>query len=101
VRLAQVVNEAAGSPEPGEAELRAVVADARAVRDAAGVDVGFAIRAIPRANDTRVVIGVVTPAGERADERLAFQRGAQGADRAAIAGAAVLLENLREGERTG
>ena len=37
------------------------------------------------------MIGVATPDGTHADERLAFQRGAQGADRAAIAGTAVLL----------
>ena len=57
--------------------------------------VGFAIHAIPRESDTRVLIGVATPDGTHADERLAFQRGAQGADRAAIAGTAVLLDVLR------
>jgi hypothetical protein len=71
--------------------------DARAVRAASGADVGFAIRAVARTSDTRVVIGIVTPEGEFSDERLAFQRGNQGADRAAIAGTAVLLEALRTG----
>lgn len=99
VRLAQVVNDLP-VPDPGadgdrDAAREATVEDARAVRAAAGADVGFAIRAIARASDTRVVIGIVTPHGDHADERLAFQRGAQGADRAAIAGTAVLLETLR------
>jgi nicotinamide-nucleotide amidase len=97
VRLAQVRNDAAGEESRRDAAL--VLADARAVRDAAGSDVGFAIRAVPRTSDTRVVIGIVTPEGEVADERLAFQRGNQGADRAAIAGTAVLLETLRSGSK--
>jgi nicotinamide-nucleotide amidase len=73
----------------------AVVAEAERVRAAAGAQVGFAVHAIPRESDTRVLIGIVTPDGSVADERLAFQRGTQGADRAAIAGTAVLLEALR------
>ena len=96
VHVAQVVN---GPPMAAnhDRDQVASIADARAVRDAAGTDVGFAIRAIPRESDTRVVVGIVTPDGERTDERLAFQRGAQGADRAAIAGTAVLLDVLRQG----
>jgi nicotinamide-nucleotide amidase len=82
------VHNGAGDPD-------AVVAEAERVRAAAGADVGFAIHAIPRESDTRVVIGIATPDGTGADERLAFQRGPQGADRAAIAGTAVLLEALR------
>ncbi len=77
-----------GSPD-------AVLEEAERVRAAAGTEVGFAIHAIPREIDTRVVVGVATPDGAHADERLAFQRGAQGADRAAIAGTAVLLDLLR------
>ena len=65
------------------------------MRAAAEADVGFAIHAIPRESDTRVLIGVATPDDTHTDERLAFQRGAQGADRAAIAGTAVLLDVLR------
>ncbi len=97
VRLAQVANEAAGEAPDRDGAL--ALADARAVREAAGSDVGFAIRAIPRTSDTCVVIGIVTPEGEVSDERLAFQRGNQGADRAAIAGTAVLLETLRSGSK--
>lgn len=90
VRLAEVHNDR------GDAD--GIVAEAERVRAAGGADVGFAIHAIGREADTRVVIGVVTPLGTHADERLAFQRGAQGADRAAIAGAAVLLELVRNPE---
>ncbi len=95
VRLAQVANEPVEEARDRDAAL--VLAEARAVRDASGADVGFAIRAMPRTSDTRVVIGIVTPDGATTDERLAFQRGNQGADRAAIAGTAVLLETLRGG----
>jgi hypothetical protein len=97
VRRAEVDN--AEDSLPGDAvtlEPAALVAEAERVRAAAGTDVGFAIRAINRGHDTRVLIGVATPDGARGDERLAFQRGAQGADRAAIAGTAVLLAALRE-----
>ena len=78
-----------------DGDTNAILEEAERVRAAAGAHVGFAIQAIPRERDTRVVIGVATPDGTHADERLAFQRGAQGADRAAIAGAAVLLDVLR------
>jgi hypothetical protein len=87
LRRAEVLNDD-GSPD-------AILEEAEHVRAAAGAEVGFAILAIPRESDTRVVIGVATPDGGHTDERLAFQRGAQGADRAAIAGTAVLLEILR------
>jgi nicotinamide-nucleotide amidase len=101
LRLAQVVNEPpAGAAEAADDRALAL-ADARAIRLAAGADVGFAIRALPRTSDTRVVIGLVTPWGETSEERLAFQRGNQGADRAAIAGTAVLLEALRAARPAG
>ncbi len=87
LRRAEVLNDD-GSPA-------ALLEEAERVRAAAGAEVGFAIQAIPRESDTRVLIGVATPDGARTDERLAFQRGAQGADRAAIAGTAVLLDVLR------
>ena len=77
----------------------AVLAEAERVRAAAGAQVGFAIHAIPGESDTRVLIGVATPDRTHTDERLAFQRGAQGADRAAIAGTAVLLDVLRAAAR--
>jgi hypothetical protein len=42
---------------------------------------------------------VVTPDGTHHVRRLAFMRGTQGADRAAINGAAVLLAQLRRSPR--
>ena len=72
-----------------------VATDAERVRTAAGADVGFALATVDRDVDTRVLVAVATPSGTQGHERLAFQRGAQGADRAAIAGAAVLLASLR------
>jgi len=76
----------------GQPELR----EAERVRAEAGAHVGLAIRATTDGNDTPVTVAVVTPAGRHAERRLAFQRGRQGADRAAINGAAVLLAFLRD-----
>jgi nicotinamide-nucleotide amidase len=76
----------------GEPELR----EAERVRAGAGADVGLAIHATADGNDTPVTVAVVTPTGRHAERRLAFQRGRQGADRAAINGAAVLLAFLRD-----
>ena len=97
VRRAEVL---AGEPGPegstpasdGEREL----AEAERIRTAAGADVGLAIRSGIQGNDTPVTVAVVTPEGRHAETRVAFQRGRQGADRAAINGAAVLLTVLRD-----
>jgi nicotinamide-nucleotide amidase len=86
---AEVLNDGASLEEA------VILEEAERVRGAAEAHVGFAIHAIPRESDTRVLIGVATPDDTHTDERLAFQRGAQGADRAAIAGTAVLLDMLR------
>jgi len=85
-----------GEPELREAELR----EAERVRTEAGADVGLAIHAGTEGNDTPVTVAVVTPEGRHVEKRLAFQRGRQGADRAALNGAAVLLTVLR-GTRRG
>jgi nicotinamide-nucleotide amidase len=74
-------------PDPMEA--------AEAARTAAGADVGLAVVAAGLLDDTDVVIAVATPDGGSVNHRVAFLRGRQGADRAAIAGAAVLLDLLR------
>jgi nicotinamide-nucleotide amidase len=79
-----------GEPGDGQPELR----EAERVRAEAGAHVGLAIHATTDGNDTPVTVAVVTPAGRHAERRLAFQRGRQGADRAAINGAAVLLAFL-------
>jgi len=90
VALAQVANDRRPVPDAA-----GVIADAEHIRETARADVGFAVATIAREVDSRVLVGIATPWGTRSDERLAFQRGAQGADRAAIAAAAVLLETLR------
>jgi nicotinamide-nucleotide amidase len=94
VRRAEVVAAATDKWTPsfqGELELR----EAERVRTEAGADVGLAIRVEPAGSDTAVHVGVVTPTGRHAERRLAFLGGRQGADRAAIAGAAVLQAFLR------
>jgi nicotinamide-nucleotide amidase len=88
--------DAATDPDADEATD---LAHAEHVRVAAGADVGVAVRAVAAGNDTAVHVAVVTPDGRHAERRLAFMRGSLGADRAAIASAAVLLGVLR-GPRT-
>jgi len=73
------------------------LAEAERVRGESGADVGLAIRARPGGDDTIVHVAIATPDGTHAERRVAFLRGTQGADRAAIAGAAALLAALREG----
>jgi nicotinamide-nucleotide amidase len=75
----------------GEVELR----DAERVRAEAGTEVGLAIHATEAGSDTPVTVAIVAPTGRHAERRVAFQRGRQGADRAALNGAAVLLTFLR------
>jgi nicotinamide-nucleotide amidase len=96
VRHAEVVGVDAGAPSrdpssDGELELR----EAERVRTEARADVGLALRTADAGNDLTVLVGIVTPSGRHAERRLAFQKGRQGADRAAIAAAAVLHAFLR------
>jgi len=94
VRRAEVVADDADgwtASLEGELELR----EAERVRSAAGADVGLAIRVEAAGQDTAVHVAVVTPTGRHAERRVAFLSGRQGADRAAIAGAAVLQAFLR------
>lgn len=72
-----------------------VVADAERIRTAAGADVGLAISGTAAGVEMPVDIGIATPRGTHRDRRVALLRGSQGADRAAIAAAAVLLGHLR------
>jgi nicotinamide-nucleotide amidase len=85
LRRAEVVDEARGGDAAG---------DATGIREAAGADVGLGVRVRPAGADLDVEIGIATPDGVRTERRLAFLRGSQGADRAAIAAAAVLLPAL-------
>ncbi|MDQ2964426.1 MAG: molybdopterin-binding protein [Chloroflexota bacterium] len=67
---------------------------AEAARETAGCDVGVAVRAAPRGEDTAVTVVVVTPQRTHTERRLAFLGGAQGRSRAALTAAAVLLAEL-------
>lgn len=88
--------EVLGDPgEPGD-RARDVVAEAERVRAHAGADAGLAIRGTPAGGSEMTVdIGIATPDGTHRDRKLALLRGSQGADRAAIAAASVLLTFLR------
>jgi molybdenum cofactor synthesis domain-containing protein len=66
------------------------------IRVAAAADVGLAVRAVPRGEDTAVSVSVRTPNGKRSERRLAFLGGSIGRSRAAMAAASVLLGALRE-----
>jgi nicotinamide-nucleotide amidase len=79
----------------GDAGPADAIGLAEAVSRAAGADVGLAVVTGVAGADTAVRVGVVTPETRHAERRVAFLRGNQAADRAAIAGAAVLLEVLR------
>ena len=87
-----------GNPAPdqvAEAEPDQV-AEAERVRAHASADVGLAIRGTPAGGSEMTVdIGIATPEGTHRDRKLALLRGSQGADRAAIAAASVLLAFLR------
>ena len=93
VRRSEVVPGGGGTSGKDEDGDRA---EAERIRAAAGADVGLAVRASAAGDDTAVHVAVVTPEGRHAERRLAFLRGSAGADRAAIAGAAVLLAFLRD-----
>ena len=75
----------------GEPELR----EAERIRAEAGVDTALAIRLEATGRDTIVHVAVVAPSGRHAERHSVFQGGRAGADRAAIAGAAVLRDFLR------
>jgi nicotinamide-nucleotide amidase len=67
---------------------------AQGAREAAGCEVGVAVRIAPRGDDTAVSVAVVTPRRAHRERRLAFLGGAQGRLRAALVAAGVLLAEL-------
>jgi nicotinamide-nucleotide amidase len=93
VRRSEVRSGESATAERDEARD---LADAERAREAAGTDVGVAVRASAAGNDTAVHVAVVTPDRRHAERRVVFLRGSVGADRSAIAGAAILLAVLRE-----
>jgi nicotinamide-nucleotide amidase len=96
VRRAEVLTGRAAAVESGDVSGAAGdLAEAERVRSEAAADVGLAIRATAAGEDTAVHIAVVTPDTRHTERRVAFLGGTGGADRAAIAAAAVLLPILR------
>jgi nicotinamide-nucleotide amidase len=92
--LGELRHAAVDNGDPGD-DGDALLGEADRVRRSVGADVGFVLDALAGEHEIRVRVAVQTPAGRHVDEKVAFQRGNQGPDRAAIAGAAVLLEVLR------
>ena len=76
-----------------EVDLARLADDARMK---AAADIGLAVRAVPRGEDTAVSVSVRTPDGNRSERRLAFLAGSIGRSRAAMSAASVLLNALRE-----
>ncbi len=96
-RLRRVESLALDEPEPAAtlAADQGLEAGARAVALLAGVEVGLAVVARARGNDTAVEIAIVTPAGAQHERRLGFLGGTQGRSRAALVASAALLRHLR------
>jgi nicotinamide-nucleotide amidase len=76
-----------------DVDLAGLAEDTRA---AAAADVGLAVRALPRGEDTAVSVSVRTPNGDRSERRIAFLGGSIGRSRGAMTAASVLLNALRE-----
>jgi nicotinamide-nucleotide amidase len=85
-----------GAPDAGDrsAARERVAATAERLREQHRTDVGCALEVLARGSDLRAFVGVATPGGTSVEARTVFQRGGMGADWAAIAAAAVLLESL-------
>ena len=78
-----------------------VEAEARAIAALSGTEIGLALGARPRGDDTAIEIAVATPAGVQRERHVGFLGGAQGRSRAALLAAATLLRRLRAIERAG
>jgi competence/damage-inducible protein CinA-like protein len=94
--LEGVLRTESATTEGDDGEVSDLTELAETVRLAAGSDVGLAVRAVPRGEDTAVTVTVRTPRGDRTERRLAFLRGTFGQGRAAMAAASVLLNALQE-----
>jgi nicotinamide-nucleotide amidase len=95
LRRAEVTGHAiAEVPETSDDE-DPMTSSARAVREAAGADVGMAVAARPRGGDTAVSVALALPDRTHRERRLAFLTGPQGRSRAALSAAAILLEQIR------
>ncbi len=79
----------------------AVETEARTIAALSGTDVGLALGAHPRGDDTAIEIGVALPSGVQRERHLGFLGGVQGRSRAALLASASLLRRLRAIERGG
>jgi len=70
---------------------------ARRAMSVGGADVGVAVRARPRGDDTAVSVVVVRPDGVHRERRLVFLGGANGRSRSALTAAAIVLARVRAG----
>jgi nicotinamide-nucleotide amidase len=68
----------------------------RRAREVGATEVAVGLRGRPRRGDTAVAVVVVAPDAIHRERRLVFLDGPQGRSRAGLAGAAVLLTQLRE-----
>jgi hypothetical protein len=95
---------ARGRPLDAEADHAAEPADdggglvgsAGRARDAAGVEVGLAVKARPRGSELAVTVAVVSPRVERRQTRTTYVGGSMGRSQAALIATATLLDALRE-----
>ncbi len=88
--LAAAESRPAAPDEAGGGGGRSLELLAESARARAGADVGMAVRAIARGDDTAVSVAIASPSGVHRERRLAFLGGAQGRARAALTAAAVL-----------
>lgn len=94
-RFAEIRTDASDAPDAPDAPAeRALEGHAERVRSEAGADVGVAILARPRGDDTAVEIAVATRDRTHRERRLAFLGGASGRTRAALVAASVVLSQL-------
>jgi nicotinamide-nucleotide amidase len=92
-----------GLPDLRRAELlangpqasAAIAVEARGVADRSGAEVGLAVRARARGQDTAVSVAIATPGGVRRERRLGFLGGSAGRSRAALIASNALLRTLR------
>jgi nicotinamide-nucleotide amidase len=83
-------------PDPRDEGDASLTDLARAIRERAGVEVGLAVRARERGDDTAVTVAVVIPGSEHRETRRAFLGGSHGRTRAALTAAGVLFAVLRD-----
>lgn len=76
-----------------------IEAEARAAASGSGAEVGLAVAARPRGDDTAISLAVATPAGVQRERRIGLLGGGPGRSRAALIAAAALLHGLRAIER--